>query len=73
MDWKKGLLLPDSRVRESIKTIGQLESIFLNEEARRAIDQHTVVYRVQAWCPVPDGTEGAQFWGNTEIAPGLGF
>jgi glucose-6-phosphate isomerase len=70
MDWKKGLLLPDSRVRESIKTIGQLESIFLNEEARRAIDQHTVVYRVQAWCPVPDGTEGAQFWGNTEIAPG---
>jgi glucose-6-phosphate isomerase len=70
MDWKKGLLLPDARVRESMKTIGQLENIFLNEEARRALDQNTVVYRVQAWCPVPDGTEGAQFWGTTEIAPG---
>ncbi len=71
MDWEKGLLLPDAQVRESIKTIGQLENIFLNEDARRAMDQNTVVYRVQAWCPVPEGTEGAQFWGSTVIEPGL--
>jgi glucose-6-phosphate isomerase len=70
MDWEKGLLLPNADVRESVKTLGQLESIFLNEKDRRAMDPATVVYRVQAWCPVPEGTEGAQFWGSTVIEPG---
>lgn len=70
MDWKTGLLFPEAQLRESTKTIGQLENMFLNENARRALDPDTVVYRVQAWCPVPEGTEGAQFWGNTIIEPG---
>lgn len=70
MDWEKGLLLPDAKVRESVKTLGQLKGIFANEEVRRAMDPNTVVYRVQAWCPVPDGTEGAQFWGTTVVEPG---
>jgi glucose-6-phosphate isomerase len=70
MDWEKGLLLPDVEVRESVKILGQLQGIFANEEARRAMDPNTVVYRVQAWCPVPDGTEGAQFWGSTVVEPG---
>jgi len=70
MDWHKGLLVPSAQVFESVKTLGQLEGIFQNEDARRTMDQSTVVYRVQAWCPVPDGTEGAQFWGTTVIEPG---
>ena len=70
MDWSKGLLLPDAQLRESLKTLGQLQGIFANEEARSAMDVNTVVYRVQAWCPVPDGTEGAQFWGTTVVEPG---
>jgi len=70
MDWAKGLLLPDAQVRESVKTLGQLQGIFANEEARSAMDPNIVVYRVQAWCPVPDGTEGAQFWGTTVVEPG---
>jgi glucose-6-phosphate isomerase len=70
MDWKTGLLLPNAEVRETVKTLGQLENIFLNEDARRTMDPETVVYRVQAWCPVPEGTEGAQFWGTTVIEPG---
>jgi glucose-6-phosphate isomerase, archaeal len=70
MDWTKGALLPDAQVRESVKTIGQLQGIFANEEARQKMDPHTVVYRVQAWCPVPEGTEGAQFWGTTVVEPG---
>lgn len=70
MDWEKGLLLPNADVRETVKTLGQLEKIFRNESARRAMKQDTVVYRVQAWCPVPEGTEGAQFWGTTVIEPG---
>lgn len=70
MDWQKGLLLGNGHVIESVKKLDQLENIFLNERARRAMDQNTVVYRVQAWCPVPEGTEGAQFWGTTVIEPG---
>ena len=70
MDWATGLLLPDAQLRESLKTLGQLQGIFANEEARSAMDPTTVVYRVQAWCPVPDGTEGAQFWGTTMVEPG---
>jgi glucose-6-phosphate isomerase, archaeal len=70
MDWAKGLLLPNAHVRETAKTLGQLEKIFMDENARRTMDPNTVVYRVQAWCPVAEGTEGAQFWGTTVIEPG---
>jgi glucose-6-phosphate isomerase len=70
MDWEKGLLLPHADVHESVKTLGQLQNIFLNEDTRQTMDQNTVVYRVQAWCPVADGTEGAQFWGSTVVEPG---
>jgi glucose-6-phosphate isomerase, archaeal len=71
MDWEKGLLIGDGQLRESIKTLGQLENIFLNEDARRAMDPSTVIYRVQAWCPLPEGTEGGQFWGTTVVEPGM--
>jgi glucose-6-phosphate isomerase len=53
-----------------VKTVGQLEGIFANEEARLRMDPGTVVYRVQAWCPVAEGTEGALFWGTTVIESG---
>lgn len=71
MDWKKGLLIGNGQLLESIKTLGQLENIFRNEEARRAMDPNTVIYRVQAWCPLPEGTEGGQFWGTTVVEPGM--
>ncbi|MGH9514665.1 MAG: glucose-6-phosphate isomerase family protein [Terriglobales bacterium] len=70
IDWHKGVLFPDAQVRESVKTLGQLQGIFAEEQARRKMDPNTVVYRVQAWCPVPEGTEGAQFWGSTVVEPG---
>ena len=70
MDWKKGLL-SGTPIQESVKTLGQLKDIFMNERAREAMDPNTVIYRVQAWCPVPQGTQGAQFWGTTVIEPGL--
>jgi glucose-6-phosphate isomerase, archaeal len=70
MDWAKGLLSRDARVLETLKTLGQLDGIFANTRALRGMDPNTVVYRVQAWCPVPDGTEGGQFWGSTVVEPG---
>ncbi len=70
MDWAKGLLEPSPQVQESKKTLGQLEGIFQNTGALRRMDLIQVVYRVQAWCPVPEGTEGGLFWGTTVIEPG---
>jgi glucose-6-phosphate isomerase, archaeal len=70
MDWGNGLLKPDAQVRESVKTLGQLQGIFVNAEALQAMAPDTVVYRVQAWCPVPEGTKGGLFWGTTTVEPG---
>jgi glucose-6-phosphate isomerase len=53
-----------------VKTLGQLEGIFWNSEAFRAIDPNKVVYSVQVWCPVSEGTEGGLFWGNTVVESG---
>ena len=70
MDWAKGLIEPCPEIRESAKTLGQLEGIFENAAAWRALNPATIVYKVQAWCPVPEGTEGGLFWGTTVIEPG---
>jgi len=71
IDWRNGLLIGNGQLRESVKTLGQLENIFLHEDARRTMDPSTVVYRVQAWCPLPEGAEGGQFWGTTLVEPGM--
>jgi glucose-6-phosphate isomerase, archaeal len=70
VDWASGLLATAGDVRESVKLLGQLDGVFANSAALRAMDPSTVVYRVQAWCPVPDGTEGGLFWGSTMVEPG---
>ena len=70
MDWLSGMLEPGKPVIESVKTLGQLNGIFASGEALREMDPETVVYRVQAWCPLPEGTEGGQFWGTTVVEPG---
>jgi glucose-6-phosphate isomerase len=70
MDWTSGQLLATASVLESVKTLAQLQGIFANEDAWQKMAPETVVYRVQAWCPVPGGTEGAQFWGSTVVEPG---
>jgi glucose-6-phosphate isomerase len=70
VDWASGLLASAADVRESVKLLGQLDGIFANSAALRAMDPSTVVYRVQAWCPVSEGTEGGLFWGSTVVEPG---
>lgn len=59
-----------ANVIESTKAIGQLQNIFLDEEARLAMDQSQQVYRVQAHLPVPEGTTAGLFFGTTWIQPG---
>src|SRR5262249_40546230 len=70
VDWASGLLATAVDVRESVKFLGQLDGVFANSRALRAMDPRTVVYRVQAWCPVAEGTEGGLFWGSTVVEPG---
>jgi glucose-6-phosphate isomerase len=70
VDWPTALLQPSPEVLESAKTLGQLQGVFGDVKAWQAMDPKTVVYRVQAWCPVPDGTEGGLFWGSTVVEPG---
>lgn len=70
VDWARGLLQSGANVRESVKTLGQLDGIFANSQAVCSMDPDTVVYRVQAWCPIPEGTEGGLYWGSTVVEPG---
>jgi len=71
VDFQVGLLESDERVECSSKTLGELTSVFDDEYARQGMDPERVVYEVQAWRPVEDGTEGGLFWGSSTVYPGV--
>lgn len=71
VDLRTGLMEGDAQVERASKTIGQMGDVFLDEPARLLIDAETVVYSVEYWRPVADGTEGGLFWGNSTIFPGV--
>ncbi len=58
-------------VHESSRSIGEMKDYYWDEVARQKLDPGTLVYRVQALQPVPEGTEGGLFFGTTFIEPGL--
>ena len=68
MDLATGAL---SGIEKVARTLGQLKGLFRDEAAWNAMDPETVVYRVQAYCPVPEGRPGGLFWGTTFIEPGM--
>ena len=61
----------DARIERACKTIGQMKNVFLDEPARSLIDAATVVYAVESWRPVAEGTEGGLYWGNSTVFPGV--
>ena len=61
----------DARIARASKTIGALAHVFQDEVARQAIDSARVVYAVEYWKPVDEGTEGGLYWGNSTVFPGL--
>lgn len=69
LDWSSGEM-DGSRVRRSVKTVGELEGIFADREAWRVTDPATVAYSVEWTEPVAAGTEGGLFWGTTTIKAG---
>jgi glucose-6-phosphate isomerase len=71
VDLSTGSMGRDARIERASKTVGQLGSVFLDEPARRMINAEKVVYAVEYWRPVADGTEGGLFWGNSTVFPGV--
>jgi glucose-6-phosphate isomerase, archaeal len=69
IDWSSGRM-EGAQIAESLKTLGQLEGLFEDGAAFRRMSPASVVYRVQRWSPVPEGSEGGLFWGTTIIEPG---
>jgi glucose-6-phosphate isomerase len=61
----------DVRIERSSKTIDRMENVFLDEQARKRIDAATVVYAVEYWRPVAEGTEGGLYWGNSTVFAGV--
>jgi glucose-6-phosphate isomerase, archaeal len=67
MDWSSGALRGDG-VRTTIKTLADLSGLF--RDATIALDRATIVYRVESWLPVSEGTTRGLFWGVTTLLPG---
>ena len=63
-------LLSGKKVITSHKRMGDLEGVFQDEKARSDMDQEAVVYAVQAYMPVKEGTPGGLYFGNSTIYPG---
>ena len=58
-------------VSQSRRTAAGLKGYFRDEAALAGLDQETVVYRVQAFEPQPEGTPGAVCCATTFLEPGL--
>jgi glucose-6-phosphate isomerase, archaeal len=70
MDLSTGVLT-GAGIRETCRTLGQLKGLFGDEKAASSMNPELLIYRVQAFQPVPEGEPGGLFWGATFIQPGL--
>jgi glucose-6-phosphate isomerase len=69
VNWNNGEL-EGVEVQRSQKTVQDLRDLFADREAARLTPDGNLVYAVQRWAPVPEGTEGGLFWGTTVVQPG---
>ena len=70
INWTSGKI-QGAGIEESIKKLGALVGLFVDQSAWSAMDPETEVYRVHFWRPVADGTTGGLFWGTTTLQPGV--
>jgi len=70
VDFSTGELSGES-VEEVRRTLGDLQGVFGDDRAWRAMNPAALVYRVQMFRPVAEGVAGGLFWGTTFIEPGL--
>ena len=69
VDFKSGKL-SGPQVTHTVRRLGDLKGIFLNQEAFQEKSETEIIYQVQYFQPVGEGQEGGLFWGNTLIEPG---
>ena len=69
IDWCSGNLVGHN-VRDTMRTLEQMQGLFNSRNDLERMDLNTIVYRVQWYAPVPEGTQGGLFWGTTVIEPG---
>ncbi len=62
--------LEGKEIGEKETTFKDLNGYFADEGSYRQMDLAQVIYRVQFYLPVDEGTEGGLFFGNTTIYPG---
>src|SRR5438477_10714224 len=53
------------------RRLSDLQDVFLEKSALATMDPATLLYRVDSYTPVPEGTDGGLFFGATFIEPGL--
>jgi len=69
VDWSSANLVGHN-VRETMRTLEQMQGLFHSRNDLERMDLNTIVYRVHWYAPVPEGTQGGLFWGTTVIEPG---
>jgi glucose-6-phosphate isomerase, archaeal len=69
LDHETGILTGPG-VHETARRVKDLAGVFRDETARASRDQETVLYRVQAWEPQPEGKPGAVCLATTFLEPG---
>ncbi len=62
--------LSGASIQESVRTLGDILDIFRDVPAAQRLARQTLVYKVQSFLPVPEGTVGGLFWGSTVVYPG---
>jgi glucose-6-phosphate isomerase len=65
-----GSHLEGKNIDKIVRRIKDLEGLFADQEAFKKIDKEMIVYEVESYFPVTDGTEGGLFFGITRIRPG---
>jgi len=62
--------LKGSPVNFQQRRMDEIAPIFLDQDAVKIIPSQTVVYQVQSWQPVAEGTAGGLFFGTSTILAG---
>ena len=57
-------------VVHQVRLLKDIKGIFADQDALREMDNETMVYSVQSWLPVIEGTPGGLFFGATTLMPG---
>ena len=63
-------ILSGEAIGEKVARIKDMAGFYADENSRKRSDQDILVYRVQYYFPVPEGTDGGLFFGNTTVFPG---